>query len=450
MKALLLRLTARIPALRKVDFVGAAMTPADAWDVWRRMRRGEELLEGPHIAAYERTVSEYFGAEAITFGGARMALYAILKAMGLGPGDEVILPGYNCIVIPNAIQRLGIQPVYVDVARKDYNIVPELAERAITSRTRAILAQHTFGIACDLKALLDIGQRHGIPVIEDGAHAIGARWDGRLLGTFGYACFFSTQETKMINTGFGGFALTADRDLARGLRQVQEQAPHVAPEVARAFTLRWCFQAALVSRPLFARPANLLQGWSSRVRLPVVSRVLNVGLAQYWNEVHSVAYQPYPTRLPNLLAYAGLLQLRQLDAEVAHRQDLAQYLAEQLPELGAEVPEYDRRLAAPSWVRYPFVVADRAPWRAASRHSRFYPGVWLNDPIHPRGSDWKRVGYRGGSCPNAEYLSDHILNLPIDRRVGRRDLAQWLDCCRAALKTGAESRAVTAVREPRC
>ena len=184
-----------------VTYGGDGTRAADAWKVFRKYRRGDPLFEGPYVRQLEDRLSHFHGGrEVITFGAGRMALYAILKAMGLRPGDEVILPGYTCIVTPSAIRFAGQRPVYVDVSLQDFNMTPEGVEKAITSRTKAILAQHTFGIPCDMEALLDISAHTGIPIIEDGAHAIGGRWKGELLGNLGYAGFFSTQATKMLRT----------------------------------------------------------------------------------------------------------------------------------------------------------------------------------------------------------------------------------------------------------
>lgn len=431
---------------RKVFCWGAGVTPGDARDVFTRLRRGEPVQDGPHVGEFEAALRTYYGGlEAITFGGARMAMYALLKAMGVGAGDEVILPGYTCVVIPNALKRLGVIPVYVDVSRSDFNLEPELVERAITPRTRAILAQHTFGVPCDLEALLDISRRHDVPLIEDGAHAIGARWDGQLLGRFGYASFFSTQETKMVNTGLGGYVITADRDLAARVRSVQAEAAHVPEAVARLYALRWCYVAAVASRPLLGRVARPLEWLARRHRLGGLREALRVGAAQYDAELAGRAYQPFPTRLPNLLAYAGLLQLRRLDEEVLYRQRLAAYLEERLPALGAAVPRYNRRRARPSWVRFPFLVHDRGPWVAASRRAPVYLETWLNDPLHPRGCDWAQRGYAPGGCPQAEHLAGHMLNVPIDLRVRRADLRRWLNLCEGQ---GAALRAPGSIRVP--
>jgi len=425
--ATLKRLLGKLLVPSQVGYAGATSTASDARDVFTRWRRGEALLDGPHIAEYEQALSDYYGGlHAITFGGGRMALYAILKAMRLQDGDEIICPGYTCIVTPNAIRFAGLKTVYADVSRDDFNVRPEAVEKAITPRTRAILAQHTFGIACDMDALGDISRRHGIPIVEDCAHAIGGRWDGQLLGRFGYAAFYSTEGSKMFSTERGGFAVTGDADLAQRIRAIQQESPFRSEASERACLLRWCYRAAFVSNPRW-EPRVEVAGVLLRIlRFPGAERILNYGAQDYADEVAGRRMIPYPARLPNLMAYAGLLQLRRLEEDLAHRRMLAAFLEERLPPLGARVADYDHSRAEPSWVRFPFVVEDRAAWAATMRAAHLVPGVWLDDPIHPKGSDWKQAGYVRGSCPNGEYLGEHILNVPVDRRVTVGRLQRWL------------------------
>ncbi len=409
---------------RHVGYVGATTFTSDARCVFTRWRRGEGLQEGPHIYEFERALSKYYGGlDVTTFGAGRMALYAILKAMNLKEGDEIILPGYTCIVTSNAIRHAGLVPVYVDISFKDFNLITDLTVKAITSRTRAILAQHTFGIPCDMDALLEISSKYGLPIIEDGAHAIGARWNGQLVGRLGYAAFFSTQLTKMFSTGRGGFTVTKDRQLAGRIRDIAQQSPYRPLKQERACLLRWCYYAALRNKPSLAPRLELLDLIIKKVRIPILCDILEYDRIDYASALEGRVAEHYPCRLPNLMAYAGLLQLRRLEEDLAHRRNLARYLMTRLPLLGAKVPAYDTARASPSWIRFPFVVQNRDKWMCKLRKSGFTPGVWLNDPIHPKGSNWEKAGYTRGSCPNAEYLSKHILNLPVDSRVTIAKLA---------------------------
>jgi len=122
----------------------------------------------------------------------RVALYALLKAIGIHPGDEVILPGFTCVVVPNAIIYLGGKPVYADIDPKTFNIDTAKIEGKITDNTTAIIAQNTFGLSSDLDPILDIGKRYNLKVIEDCAHGYGGSYKGKANGTVADAAFFST------------------------------------------------------------------------------------------------------------------------------------------------------------------------------------------------------------------------------------------------------------------
>src|SRR5262249_28080536 len=127
-------------ALRfEVGYAGGTCTVGDAFAVFRRLRAGGAFDAGEDVERYDEALSSFFGSRFVTtYGAARMAFYCLLRAMRLRDGDEIVLPGYNCIVIPNAIRFAGLNPVYVDIRECDYNLNPELIESALTARTRAI------------------------------------------------------------------------------------------------------------------------------------------------------------------------------------------------------------------------------------------------------------------------------------------------------------------------
>jgi len=136
-----------------------------------------------------------------------------LHALGIGNGDEVILADINWIATCAPIVHLRAKPIFVDILPDTWCIDPEKTETAITSKTKAIIATHLYGNLCDMEALLDIGRRHGIPVIEDAAEAIGSVWHGRRAGSMGLFGTFSFHGTKTLTTGEGGMFVTNDPDL---------------------------------------------------------------------------------------------------------------------------------------------------------------------------------------------------------------------------------------------
>jgi len=164
-----------------------------------------------YIGRFEEAFKAHLGVKhAIATSSCTGALHMGLAALGIGPGDEVILADANWIATAAPIVHLGATPVFVDILADSWCIDPELAEAAITPRTKAIIAVHLYGNLCDMDRLLDVGHRHGIPVVEDAAEAIGSVYHGRRAGSMGSFGAFSFHGTKTLTTGEGGMFVTND------------------------------------------------------------------------------------------------------------------------------------------------------------------------------------------------------------------------------------------------
>lgn len=173
---------------------------------------GERCYE--YIGRFERAFATHLGvAHAIATSSCTGAMHMGLSALGVGPDDEVILGDINWIASAAPITYLGAKAVFVDVLPDGWCLDPERVEAAITSRTKAIIAVHLYGNLCDMDRLLAIGCRHGIPVVEDAAEAIGSEWRGRRAGSMGAFGTFSFHGTKTVTTGEGGMFVTQDPQL---------------------------------------------------------------------------------------------------------------------------------------------------------------------------------------------------------------------------------------------
>ncbi len=167
--------------------------------------------KGEFIVRFQSEFARYIGAEhvvAVTNG--TVALHLALLGLGIGPGDEVIVPSLTYIAAVNAIRYVGASPIFADVDAETWQINPEDVERLITSRTRAVLAVHTYGQACDLASLGYLCQKHGLRLIEDCAEAFGTRIGNKHVGTFGDVATFSFFGNKTITTGEGGMVVSRD------------------------------------------------------------------------------------------------------------------------------------------------------------------------------------------------------------------------------------------------
>ena len=173
---------------------------------------GERCYE--YIDRFEEAFKQHLGVKyAIATSSCTGALHMGMAALGIEPGDEVIMADTNWIASAAPIVHLGAKPVFVDILPDSWCIDPDLAEAAITPRTKAILAVHLYGNLCDMDRLQAIGQKHGIPVIEDAAEAIGSEYHGKRAGSMGSFGSFSFHGTKTLTTGEGGMFVTNDADL---------------------------------------------------------------------------------------------------------------------------------------------------------------------------------------------------------------------------------------------
>jgi len=208
----LLDLTAQYRPIR--DEVLAAIT---------RVADSQRFIMGPEVDALERELASLIGvSHAIGVSSGTDALIAILMALGLGPGDEVITPTYSFMATAGSITRVGATPVFVDIDPLTFNIDTAAAARAITPRTRAVLVVHLFGLCADMTPMLDIAARAGVPVIEDAAQAIGASDHERPAGAMGLAAAFSFFPSKNLGAfGDAGLVTTNDAAVAHEIRLVR-------------------------------------------------------------------------------------------------------------------------------------------------------------------------------------------------------------------------------------
>ncbi|HXX99855.1 MAG TPA: DegT/DnrJ/EryC1/StrS family aminotransferase [Candidatus Limnocylindrales bacterium] len=178
---------------------------------------------GTHTLAFEQEFAKFHGAKhglAVTNGTA--ALEVTMSALGIGPGDEVILPDFTFVATASAVLYAGAMPVTVDVSPQTYCLDPALAEAAVTARTKAIIAVHMGGHPADLDALGDLAKRKGIALVEDSAHAHATEWKGKRIGTYGTAGTFSFQASKLMTAGEGGMIVSNDDAFEKQARSVHD------------------------------------------------------------------------------------------------------------------------------------------------------------------------------------------------------------------------------------
>lgn len=186
--------------------------------------RTPQLSLGPQLGAFEAELATYHGvAQAVAVSSGTAGLHLALLTLGIGQGAEVIVPSFAFIAVANAVLQVGATPVFAEIDARTLNLDPESVERAVTPRTRAILAVHTFGIPAAMDKLTEIAQRHGLALVEDACEAIGAQLDGRRAGSFGDLAVLGFYPNKQMTTGEGGAVLTRNHAHAARLRRLRNQ-----------------------------------------------------------------------------------------------------------------------------------------------------------------------------------------------------------------------------------
>ena len=178
---------------------------------------------GPFVERLERDFIGYHGSpHGLTASNGTTALHMALLALGVGPGDEVVVPGFTFVAPGNMVVACGATPVFADIDRDTWCVDPRAVERCLSPKTKAILCVHVYGNVCDMDALGTLAARHELPLVEDVAEAAFSRYRGRLAGTFGELGCFSFQATKTITTGEGGFVLTRVPELYAKMRVLRD------------------------------------------------------------------------------------------------------------------------------------------------------------------------------------------------------------------------------------
>jgi perosamine synthetase len=402
---------------RRIALLGGSTSARDALVAAAYLLSPWRIVDGPEIRRYERAFADAVGARhAYSYSAGRVALFGILRALGVGPGDEILVQVPTHIVVANAIRYVGARPVYVDSSPDTYNIDLDAAERAISPRTRAIVLQHTFGNPADLDACLDLAHRHEIEVIEDCVHALGARYRGRPVGTFGKASFFSTEETKTITTTMGGMAVTDDPEIARSLAAFQLGCARPPLSLASRYLLKLIAYQVLTEPHLHRLTRRLYEATGRRNPLPGPTTE---------EEIRGMRPRGYARRLSNGQAALGRRQLQRLERNLRHRAWVAERYAEHLRGLGLQSPQISSQGTA-SFVRYPVQVSDRdAAVSAAAPYAVL--GTWFTSVLE-EAVDPRSCGYELGSCPTAELLATDLVNLPTHERVQLRDIEAIVGC----------------------
>lgn len=213
---------------------GARVLPNTRQIIADAAARGE-FLEGPQVAQFEKAFAAWLGGDvhAVAASYGRMAFHYILQALDLPKGSDIVFPALTFWVMPEVARAAGYNPVFADVCPATFNMTPESLRRVITSKTVAVVPTHLWGLPCDMDEIVAIARQHGAVVIEDCAHALGATYRGKNVGTLGDAAIFSLQTLKPLNTYGGGMAVAKDPVLGARIAAVVAAEPAPTETIVR-------------------------------------------------------------------------------------------------------------------------------------------------------------------------------------------------------------------------
>lgn len=341
----------------------------------------------------------------------RLALYAILKAIKIRQGDEVILPGFTCVVVPNAILYLGAKPIYVDIDPATYNIDPSKIEEKITKKTKAIIAQHTFGIPAEMDKILEIAKRCNLFVIEDSCHALGSKYKGKEVGSFGDAAFFSSQWSKPVTTGLGGWAVINNQALKERMDKIYDEFSPPSLKENLLLKLQYLLYSKFFKPDLF---------WFAQNTYRLFSKAgLAIGSSSK-EELEDRMTQACQRKMSAWQENILNRKLEDINSVIEHRQLITSIYNKSLR--GREIVSIKSASAyEPVILKYPVIVGDKKKTLIEARKKRIEIGDWFLSPVHPNLNGWDKVGYQKGMCPIAEDICRHIISLPTHSRINEKE-----------------------------
>ncbi len=342
---------------------------AEEMEAVAEVLRSGWIVAGPRVAAFEERFAEVGGAGyAIATSSWTTGAFLVLKALGIGPGDEVIVPSLTFIATVNVVRHLGATPVFADILPGQWNIDPEEVARRLSPRTRAIMPVDQLGLPCDIDAIREIADRRGIFVLDDAACAVGSRNRDRPVGSLAPCTVFSLHARKVVTTGEGGMILTDDPAFAERLRRLRNQGMSLSPHARH------------------------------RLDPTVFESYPEVG---------------YNFRMTDIQAALGLVQLDRLPSMLERRRRIAErynaFLAGHPLLEPPEVPSW----ASPNWQSY------QVRMRPGLEHLRNALMRWLHERGVPtrRGvmASHREPPYRSAevSLPHTEQAADSCLQLPM-------------------------------------
>lgn len=376
------------------------------------------------IKELEEEFKKYFGVKyAISFNSGRSALMAILEAIDIRGGDEVLLQAFTCNAAVNPILNKGAKPVFVDID-DTLNLDPEDLKKKIASKSKAVMIQHTFGWPAQIEEILKTAKENNLFLIEDCAHALGAKYQGKFCGTFGDVAFFSFGRDKIISSVFGGMVVTNNEKIGERIKEFRDKLDYPS----NFWILQQLLHPILINYLIL--PAYSLANNLGRIFLGLFQKLSILSKAVYKKEKRGEIPKYFPKRLPNALATLALNQFRKLERFNEHRRQIASFYEKELKNAGFNLPlaknQGDR---VPTFMRYPILVNKNTDeiLKLARKKKIFLDDGWRKSPVIPSDTNLEKMKYKLGSCPQVEKVAQNIVNLPTHINISQKEAKKIID-----------------------
>lgn len=379
------------------------------------IRRGWQMIVSPEISngfgnKLRESLKTYFNNEVVLTESGRLGLWLLLKAYGIGKGDEVLIQGLTCSVVPGSILGVGAVPVYVDI---DDGLNMDLIDlkKKITKNTKVIIIQNTFGKPAKIQEIVDWAHKNKLIVIEDLAHGLGNSYGDKPLGGWGEVAFLSFGRDKVISGGWGG-AVVGSKEIMSKIEDQMSQ--------WKVRDNKWIRKQLWY--PILIDIIIKTYDWLGIGKgLHKMTRKLGIMSEVISQAEKSGGMGDKYRGLSDQLAYLVWGQWQKIDKFIEHRKELAAYYATNLGE------KYDQ---TSSYLRFPMMVNDQMGLRRFASQEKIYLGDWYDQVIAPKSINVTSFGYKPGSCPKAEKVALKIINLPTNPNLSLGDAARVVEVVR--------------------
>ncbi len=344
----------------------------------------------------------------------RVALYSALKALDISEGDEVILQAFTCVVVPNAIIYTGAKPVYADVRPDSFNMSIDALKSKLTGKTKAVIIQNTFGLSSEVEEIVEFCKTKGVYCIEDCTHGFGGKYNGETNGSLADFAFYSTQWNKPFSTGVGGILRVNNQAYLNKIEEQHKQS--VAPNSKERLMLN-----ALINARKY-----LLNDTTYWILIRLYRKLTAMKLVVGSSSPEEIE----APRLPeNFLKKAAPVQCKTGIKALDKLPNVLELRKQNALRFDAFLKGHGKRYVADelkknhSFLIYPILVKNREDFMSKAEDKGLPLGDWFISPIHPVKSDFEQWGLNVDDFPNAQYLSKHILNIPLDKHNADRYLS---------------------------